>query len=81
MAYLEYFPEPLLQLREEIEHHPDLKVILLAQQESDIYVQLAEIALYCGILLNATYSREDVLKLCEIMTAHLYKKRAITIIQ
>lgn len=72
---LEYFPEDLNTLRQEIDNHPDLLVILSVQQDKDVYIQLAEIAAYCGIVLDGTYTRADLIKLCGIMVNHLQAKR------
>jgi hypothetical protein len=52
-----YFDKELLNLRREITHHPDLQVILVAQESTDLYIHLAEIAAYVGMVLDGTYSR------------------------
>ena len=72
---LEFFPEELIALRQEINHHPDLLVILHAQADKDVYMQIAEIAAYCNILLAGDYTREDIVELCGKFVLELQKKR------
>jgi len=76
----EYFPEELNALRQEIDHHPDLKTILAGQADKDVYIQIAEIAAYCGIVLDGLYTREDLIGLCGKMVQHLQSKRAIIVL-
>jgi hypothetical protein len=38
-------------------------------------VQLADIALFCGVVLEGDYTKEEVLKLCTILTKKLYERR------
>jgi hypothetical protein len=75
-----YFDKELLNLRREITHHPDLQVILVAQESTDLYIHLSEIAAYVGMVLDGTYSREDILELCDKMTKKLYEKRTSVIL-
>lgn len=77
--YHHYFEKELIDLRREIANHPDLLVILAGQTNTDIYVHIAEIAAYCDMVLDGTYSMEDVLKLCVIMTERLINRRTIIV--
>lgn len=77
--YHEYFETELIELRKEIEHHPELMMILQAQQSSDIYVHIAEIAAYCNVLLDGTYSKEDILEICDECTKRLKQQREIIV--
>ena len=77
--YYHYFEPELIELRKEIANHPDLMTILAVQTNTDIYVHIAEIAAYCDMVLDGTYSMEDVLKLCVIMTERLINRRAIIV--
>lgn len=61
----EFFPESLTALRVEIDNHPALLQILAAQEDKDVYIQLSEIAAYCGIILDGEYSRDDLIKLAD----------------
>lgn len=80
MATLEFFPEPLNELRQEIDHHPDLLVLLAAQTDKDVYIQISEIAAYCDIVLDGTYTREDIIELCDLCCKRLREKRAIVVL-
>lgn len=75
----ELFPEPLIQLRIEINNHPDLLTILAGQADKDVYIQLCEIAAYCGIILEGMYTRDDVIGLCEVCLEKLIRKRDVII--
>ncbi len=77
---LEMFPEPLIALREEITKHPDLMVILATQQDKDVYIQISEIAAYCGIVLDGMYTREDIIGLCDKLVKQLQSKRCIIVL-
>lgn len=76
----EMFPEELIQLRVEIDHHPDLLTILHAQQDKDVYIQICEIAAYCGIVLDGTYTRDDIIRLCKICLDKLISKRTLIVL-
>lgn len=77
--YYQYFSDNVIALLTEIRKHPDLMTILAVQQNPDPHIHLAEIAAYCGILLDATYTPEDIDKLCGIMVNKLQEKRVIVI--
>ena len=77
--YHEYFETELIELRKEIENHPALMLILQAQQSPDIYVHIAEIAAYCDVLLDGTYSKDDILEICEVCRKRLKDKREIIV--
>lgn len=76
----ELFPEPLNQLRVEIENHPDLLTILHLQQDKDVYIQISEIAAYCGIILEGDYTRDDMIGLCQKCLDHLVAKRSLVLL-
>jgi hypothetical protein len=76
---LEWFPPELIALREEIQHHPDLLVILHAQADKDVYIHICEIAAYCRILLNGEYTRDDIINLCDKLVMELKKLRVAVI--
>lgn len=73
------FEQELLDLQQEIHKHPPLLKVLEEQQDKDIYIQLCEIAAYCGIVLQGYYTKEDILELCVVMTKKLIEKRTIRI--
>ena len=76
----EMFPEELNQLRVEIDNHPDLLVILAGQADKDVYIQISEIAAYCGIVLDGMYTRDDIIGLCGKCVETLRRKRDILIL-
>ena len=75
MAYLEYFPPHMIELQEEIFNHPELCRLLANHPPQEKEARIAEIATYCGILLNGMYMPEDIDKLCEILHRKLVEKR------
>ena len=76
----ELFPEPLNQLRIEIENHPDLLAILAVQQDKDVYMQICEISAYCGVVLSGDYTREDIIGVCQTCLDKLVSKRTLVIL-
>lgn len=75
--YHVYFEEELINLRRELQHHPDLQVILYAQQVHDIYVHIAEIGAYLGVAINGTFTKQEILDLCDMFTKLLVAKRVL----
>lgn len=78
--YYHYFPESLIALREEIDHHPDLLTILKLQPDSDIYIHIAEIAAYCKVVLDGYYTQADIIRLADILVRELRAKRVAIIL-
>jgi hypothetical protein len=79
---IEMFPEPWIALNEEVGRHPELMKILGEQNQKDPYVMLADVSFYCGVALDATYTKQDIEDLCVALQKILYRKRTgITIIQ
>lgn len=76
----EFFPEELTDLHKEIQHHPNLLQILHDQADKDVYIQILEIAAYCKILVAGTYTRDDMLNLCKMLTTKLMSMRTIIVI-
>ena len=77
---LEWFPPELQALREEIDFHPDLKLLLHNQEDKDVYIQICEIAGYCQVLLDGMYTRDNMIDLCGILIGKLQAKRTILIV-
>lgn len=73
--HIEMFPQPWIDLNEEVAKHPALMKILSEQQQKDPYILLADIALYCGVALDGTYTNADIETLCELLRKQLYMKR------
>ena len=76
----EIFPQEVLDLHTEVRKHPDLMQKLHDQENKDVYIQILEIATHCGILVAGTYTREDMLSLCEMLTKKLYSARSIIVL-
>ena len=76
----EMFPQEVLDLHTEVRKHPDLMQKLHDQENKDVYIQILEIATHCGILVAGTYTREDMLSLCEMLTKKLYSARSIIVL-
>jgi hypothetical protein len=79
MPYIEYFETELIELAKEVREHPDLHILFATQSDSDIYVQIMEVATYLNIIVDGTYLPEEILKLCTIMTRKLREKRTLVI--
>jgi mannose/fructose/N-acetylgalactosamine-specific phosphotransferase system component IIB len=73
--YHHYFEAELLELRAEINYHPELLLILQAQTNMDIYIQICEISAYCGVVLDGNYTKQDILGVCKKCTDVLRGKR------
>lgn len=71
----ELYEQELQDLNQEVAFHPDLQEILQQQTEKDIYVQLADISAFCGVILDGEYTKGDILKLCTLLTQKLYERR------
>lgn len=76
----ELFPIELTDLHREIQYHPKLLQLLHDQADKDVYIQILEIAAYCKILVAGTYTRDDMLNLCKMLTAKLMSMRTIIVI-
>ena len=79
MAYFRYFPQELIDLRQELTYHPDLQAIIRMQPNEDIYIHILEIAAYCDILVAGTYTHDEILELCTMLTKKLQAKRIIVV--
>lgn len=75
MAYLEYFDQELIELQEEIFQHPQLCNLLQNHPAGEIESRFAEIAAYCGILLDGGYTPEDFPRIAKLCTHKLREKR------
>lgn len=78
--HYQYFDERIIALQEEMGKHPDLQERLGNQTEKDPIVILNEVAAHCRIVLDGTYTDEELLVLCDKMTKMLYMKRTNLIV-
>jgi hypothetical protein len=77
---LQFFPQQMLDLHREIQHHPPLLKLLHDQDNKDVYIQLMEIATYCEIVVIGTFTHQDILDLASKCTSKLYAMRTSIII-
>lgn len=84
---LEFFPEEYIALQRELATglHPELETRIARISADEIDFKLAAIAQYCDVVLDGTYTLEERMKLCTILTKKLEDKRvrpnAIVIVQ
>lgn len=76
---IELFPQEILDLHTEVRKHPDLLQKLYDQDSKDVYIQLLEIATHLNIYVEGTFTRDDILALCKMLTAKLYERRSIIV--
>jgi len=78
MAYLEYFDQRAQDFNSECMRHPVLMTYMA--KHDDPAMKLAEVAAYCEVILDGSYSEEDCNMLCEVLTKKLIAKRTGTLI-
>ena len=77
---IELFPQEILDLHQEVRKHPDLLQKLHDQDNKDVYIQLLEIATHLNIYVEGTFTRDDILALCTMLTKKLYERRSILVL-
>ena len=77
---IEIFPQQVLDLHTEVRKHPDLMRILHDQENKDVYIQILEVATHCEIAVTGTYTHQDILDLCAMLTKKLYSMRSIIVL-
>ena len=80
MAYLEYFSPQRLALQQEVMQHPELMTLLANHGGAEWETKLAEIAAYCGVILDGAYLPEELDNLCDILIRKLQEKRTLIIL-
>lgn len=78
--HLEVFPQQVLDLHTEVRKHPDLMKKLHDQENKDVYIQILEIATHCEIAVAGTFTHQDMLDLCTMLTKKLYSMRSIIVL-
>jgi hypothetical protein len=58
-----FFPEVFFRLQDEISFHPELQILLVKHEAAEWETKMAEIAAYCGIVLDGTYTQDDFEKI------------------
>lgn len=69
----EMFPEGFIALNRELATglHPKLEKLLAQQDPKEVDIRLAQIAAYCEVMLDATYTLAERDKLCFILAGRL----------
>lgn len=75
MPTLQFFPEEFIRLQEEITHHPALMKLIANHPPSEFELRMAEVAAYCGIILDDVYCERDFIKLAGLLITELRKAR------
>lgn len=81
MAYIEMFPESVIALMEEVAKHQDLLQKLSTLGSSDFFRSLEIIATHLDVLLDGSYTPDDVEQMCERFTQKLREKRAEVLVK
>ena len=70
---IKMFPPGFIALNKELATglHPQLEKLLANHPAAEVDIKLAEIARYCEIALDGTYTLEDRNKLCLILVSRL----------
>ena len=72
---IQMFSESRIQLDREIKNHPALMKLLQKHPANEIEIRIAEVAAYCGILLDDYYYEKDFDNICELCYWELRKRR------
>ena len=78
-THINIWPDELIALNQELLHHPELMERLANHLRNDGVneweVKLAEIAVYCEVILDGEYLPEAIIKLCDILRIKLIARR------
>jgi len=74
---LNYFSPVRQALNAEIASHAGLQEYLKKHDTSEFEVRLAEIARYCGVMLDGEYDQHDIDNICGLCLEELRKKSTI----
>ena len=76
---IEFFPEEFIQLNKEVEYHPVLVEYLAKHPPNEYEIRMAEISAYCGVILDGSYTYDEMKKLADILTKKLKEARVIDV--
>lgn len=79
-AQLNYFPESYIALNQELNNHPELCALLAKHPPQEFEIRLAEIATYCEVVLDGTYTPDDLEKIAHILWKRLREKSTLIIL-
>jgi hypothetical protein len=74
-AHINIWPDELIQLNREILNHPELMERLANHPAGEWEIKLAEIALYCEVIVNGYYLPEELVRLAGILLQKLIDRR------
>ena len=77
---LVFFPESYIALNQEVGNHPELCELLAKHPPQEFEIRIAEIAAYCGIVLDGYYTPEDLERFADILVRKLKDKNSIIIL-
>ncbi len=84
MAILDFFPDHIIALNEELLNHPTLMERLTKHDDVDpelrVAKSFAEIGKYCNVALDGDYTGGDLYKIADIFLTRLRKMREEIII-
>jgi len=72
---MQMFSESRIQLAKEVKKHPTLMNLLNNHKSDDFELMLAEISLYCDVILHGDYTQKDLDGLCDALIKKLMEKR------
>jgi len=72
---LHIFGENKIALAQEVKKHPTLLEFMAKHPQGEFELLLAEIACYCEVILDDTYTELDIEYLCGILLHKLQEKR------
>jgi hypothetical protein len=74
-AHLNIWPDELINLNMELKHHPELQERLANHPVNEWEIKIAEIALYCEVVVDGEYLPEEMTKLASILEQRLRLRR------
>ncbi len=76
----EYFPAARVALNREVKYHPELMKLLIAYNPVTQFPDMiGEIAAYCGIMVDGTYTPKQLDDMCDVLYRELVSSRQIII--
>lgn len=80
MTHLVLFSPERIALQKELVHHPELIALLQNHPADEFEIRLAEIAAYCGVLMDGNYLPHELDRLCGILVDKLMAKRCLLLL-
>lgn len=74
-VHLNIWPEELIHLNQELIHHPKLQARLANHPSAEWEIKMAEIALYCEVIVDGDYLPEEMQRLAGILYRKLIERR------